>query len=882
MDFAALGIRVDTSSVEKGTSDLDRLAASAFNASFAAEGIGPAYTQAGRAVQQHTTAAQASVGAQNNHTTTVRAATLSTKQYAQALRQVPAQLTDIVTGLISGQPAYLVAIQQGGQLRDVFGGFGNALRGIGTILTPTRIAIGGAAAVGGLLAKAFYDAQREGFELVKTITLSGNAAGVTRDELYGMAEAVDVVSGTQAQAASTLAQLVSTGRVNTRNLQEFAIVAQDLKRTAGQPIEDTVKIFAELGRKPVEAATKLNEQFNFLTIETYKQIRAAEELGDIFAAGEIAQKAFASAMSERTQRLEGELGTLQRIARGTGETFRFMWDRILDIGRPESLKEQVAEVERELANLDRYLARFGGNARATNPNVDRDRAALVERLNALRALQEEERKAAEAGAARKRALEEHIATEKEALEVAKARRAISERAASESFTIDTAAIDRALKDTLSGYSAYLTQLEALRDADQVSEREYFAAKAELVRRDADTRTQALQAESARVEAEIRRLTEARAAAGRAALEAPGGRESDRIKAEEPFNREIFQLRQRTLELETELIEVRRKLGIETQKLQIDETKAFESSKRAIDDARESAESYLRTLERRQQRQLDGLGLGERQRERSGALSDVDERYEDQRLELQRDRRRATTQEQREQIDAELAILDEFHQKALNSTAGYYDELEQRQQDFGLGAQEALNNYLDTSRNVAEQSANLFTTAFRGMEDALVQFATTGKADFKSLANSILADLLRIQLRAAALQMFGGAGGGLGSLFSLFGLFGGGGAVGGLGAGGGTVPTSGGPLYADVGIRRVPRDNQLAVLHKDEAVIPRSMNPFAGGSGIGGRNVTINQRLEAAPGTNVAQFQAVLAHAKAEIRAELVEDLRRERFGSVIG
>ena len=50
-----------------------------------------------------------------------------------------------------------------------------------------------------------------------------------------------------------------------------------------------------------------------------------------------------------------------------------------------------------------------------------------------------------------------------------------------------------------------------------------------------------------------------------------------------------------------------------------------------------------------------------------------------------------------------------------------------------------------------------------MEDAFVQFAQTGKLSFKSLANSIIADLIRIAVRRAIVAAIGGP---LGSLFGM--------------------------------------------------------------------------------------------------------------------
>jgi lambda family phage tail tape measure protein len=103
------------------------------------------------------------------------------------------------------------------------------------------------------------------------------------------------------------------------------------------------------------------------------------------------------------------------------------------------------------------------------------------------------------------------------------------------------------------------------------------------------------------------------------------------------------------------------------------------------------------------------------------------------------------------------------EQALGINEAYYTRLRQMQGDWSLGAAQAIANYRDESANVFKQVEQLTTNAFKGMEDALVSFATTGKADFKGLANSIIADLVRIQVRASITSAIGGSGGGLSSL-----------------------------------------------------------------------------------------------------------------------
>lgn len=63
-----------------------------------------------------------------------------------------------------------------------------------------------------------------------------------------------------------------------------------------------------------------------------------------------------------------------------------------------------------------------------------------------------------------------------------------------------------------------------------------------------------------------------------------------------------------------------------------------------------------------------------------------------------------------------------------------------------GAQVAMRDYMDEAANLAKNTEAMFSRAFKGMEDALVEFATKGKLDFSSLANSIISDMARIAIQ----------------------------------------------------------------------------------------------------------------------------------------
>ncbi|MGV1045169.1 phage tail tape measure C-terminal domain-containing protein [Limnohabitans sp.] len=117
------------------------------------------------------------------------------------------------------------------------------------------------------------------------------------------------------------------------------------------------------------------------------------------------------------------------------------------------------------------------------------------------------------------------------------------------------------------------------------------------------------------------------------------------------------------------------------------------------------------------------------------------------------------------VDTQQRLRDE----AVKSTAVMVKAIEARweaERSWETGVTKALNNYIDTVTNAAAQSERLFTNAFKGMEDALVSFVQTGKLDFKSLANSIISDLIRIQIQNSIMKPLAQATSGM----SLSGIF----------------------------------------------------------------------------------------------------------------
>ena len=271
---------------------------------------------------------------------------VSAKQTAAAMRGVPAQFTDIITSLQGGQAPLTVLLQQGGQLKDMFGGIGNAARSLGGYLlglvNPYTVAA--AAAVG--LALAYKAGAGEAQAYQSTLILSGQAAGVTASQLSTMAAAVrSIGAGSQGRAAEVLNQLAGLGGVGVANLERFTAAALRLESVGGPAAEETAKAFAALAKDPLAAALKLNEGTNFLTRSVYEQIKALEDQGHHTEAARLAQESYADAVERRTPDLLKNLGSIERGWLSIKKAGKEALDSILDIGRDGGTVGALREAE---------------------------------------------------------------------------------------------------------------------------------------------------------------------------------------------------------------------------------------------------------------------------------------------------------------------------------------------------------------------------------------------------------------------------------------------------------------------------------------------------------------------------------------------------------
>lgn len=288
----------------------------------------------------------------------------SAAQTANAMRMIPAQMTDIIVGLSTGQSPFMVLMQQGGQLKDMFGGIGPAIKGVGGYVLGLINPVTLAAAAVGVLGLAYYKGSQEQDEFYKSLTLSGNLVGKTTGQLADMAARVSVVANsTTGVSAATLNQIVSSGKVAAESLERVTTAVVEISEATGIATEKLVGDFNDIAADPVAAITKLNDQYHFLTLATYNQIKALQDEGNQQDAARVATDAYANAMQQRANDIHQNLGVLERAWDSLAKTAKGAWDAMLDIGREQTGTERISQIRKELDWIDKAAGGklfFGG------------------------------------------------------------------------------------------------------------------------------------------------------------------------------------------------------------------------------------------------------------------------------------------------------------------------------------------------------------------------------------------------------------------------------------------------------------------------------------------------------------------------------------------
>ncbi|MBV4552271.1 phage tail tape measure protein [Pseudomonas sp. SWRI102] len=642
-------------------------------------------------------------------------------------------------------------------------GAGASAAGLLAILAPIALAT---AAVGAL-GVAYYKGSEEQDSFNESLTLTGNYAGVSAGQLGDMARQVSATIGTTGAAADVLASLAGSGKIAGESFVGIAQAAISMQEATGKAVGDTIAEFKKLADDPVKASAALNEQYHYLTASVYSQIAALEEQGDHAGAVKLATEQYADAINERTPKILENLSFWEKGYNAVAAAA----DRLKNLGR-QDIGSDIEQAQRNLAAaqsgdvglfqnrqemVDLYASRLSmledqRDAEADIAKWEGEQAkAQLSAVSAMAKIDSltkssltNEQKRAEAVKDYKKQLEDirkvspnDARLEQSAIDknIANINAKFKDPKAS-AGSVNLTGFNEAknvLAETLAYYNSAEKELEAAQRAGVISQASYTEQRVSLLKQEAGEVAQGYEAEIAALEA-------AKAKKGTTASQ-------------------IIQIDQKISDARSAMVKAQQETDSQLSIIATNEEGRLRKQTLAVNTYTSALQQQVDTLRQQGIRAASGLGQGDRQRGLTDQQNAVDDRFNQQSLELANQYGDGSRGMSLDEYTAKLNALKATQKDLHETVQANFNDMTDAQGSWSAGASSAWQNYLESARDVAGQTKNLFTNAFSSMEDAIVNFAMTGKLSFGDFTKSVLADMARIATRTAASE-------GLSALFGL--------------------------------------------------------------------------------------------------------------------
>lgn len=171
--------------------------------------------------------------------------------------------------------------------------------------------------------------------------------------------------------------------------------------------------------------------------------------------------------------------------------------------------------------------------------------------------------------------------------------------------------------------------------------------------------------------------------------------------------------------------------------------------------------------------IDSATMGSDARGRMEERAQMEQQFADRIQDIQNRRRDAVAKADKADLprveklyDDQLRIEQAYQTKSLEAYSAYTAKKKKQDADWRIGALRAIADYKEAAQNTAKQAETAFGNFLRNTEDALVEFVKTGKFSFRSLADSIIADIARMAAKSLTSGFAGLLGSALGSYFGF--------------------------------------------------------------------------------------------------------------------
>ena len=654
----------------------------------------------------------------------------------------------------------------------------------------------------------------------KALVLTGNFAGQTNDSIQTLTKTLATSTHATVGAARGVAEaLAATGEVGPRLIGPMADAMLRIQRLNGESTDKMVKDYAKLAEAPTKWAMEHNKASNDINVVQFETIRRLEELGQKEEAALVVMKAVSAHVSGDHAMA---FGSLERAAHAAGESFSTFFDWMKSVGREATAQDRLRQINVELQGIQdkREMAAYapnrnpmGGSAKAESDGAANETRLGLEREVVLREQAGKARKAyydAESGEVQKRAIAASVQlkllddrargvdklklaleklAEQEAAEVGGQR-----DAGNKNYTISQAVHDKRVAEIERENKPRGIGRATLEDVDLERAKKAIAQEDALYK----SRETMLALYFSTGLMDAAKYYAARQAAQDEHLE----------KTKTGYAKEIALIESRAGNAKTpdERIKFQKELVDATEKYNvalaaIAQTGAMDAITRigkASQEAARLSDADASAVARQVEAAEKLVKADQAAFEQSGMTRREIEKQRIARLELT-----ASHIEERIAVMAMMGFgVDQIaQQKILLDFARQGIALDRQKSEssnqLATGAQLALGKYREAAGDSAAYGEKMISGSFSRMEDAILNFAKTGKLSFSGLFSFMADEFLRQQIRMQLSSATTGGASGMGLLGSLMGAAGGMFGLGGVGMGtnltGASLPTAGGRL-----------------------------------------------------------------------------------------
>ncbi|MGY2162137.1 phage tail tape measure protein [Pseudomonas tolaasii] len=669
-------------------------------------------------------------------------------------------------------------------------GAGESAKSLAGMVIPAGLLV----AVLGSIGYAYFDAMKQAREFNAAINGGSNDAGQSIASLKAMSESAGVLTGNLAGAREAVIALASGAATSGTQMQNLAQAAAAIGEVTGKGAGEIAASLANVGDTATESASKISEKYGLLTYEQYEVIKGIDDQGDHQRALDVLSENLNLSAQERLKAYRSSLSDIERDWDDIGLATKRAYAYIRAEAFPD-LSKQIEIVQRVLDTrkgggfagaISNGLSSLNSALGLGTGEDDDSTEALEKKLAGLKARQAASESLTATTGETTHANKELIAVQKEldkqmdSLDPLTKRKEAykklneqftklyqdAEKTGQKSATLNGVDFDgkkfsggaydklrkkidednkdpkagagsvdltsfndakNNLTDIVTDYRNAQKELEAQQKAGVVSLSDYAKQRSALINQEKDDVTAAYQSE-------IDALEAAKTKKGTTAAQS-------------------IQLDQKIADARQGMVKAQKDADSQL-------TVIATNEKGRLEQLTAASEAYVNQLERQRaaleaagSRAANGLGLGDRQAALQASLDATTDKFNDERAKLLDRRKTAPDKYSQEDYLRDLASLEDAERKYRDTVVDNYDKMSEAQGDWRSGASSAFQNYLQSANDVAGQTKSLFTNAFSSMEDAVANFAVTGKLSFSDFTKSILADMARIATRQAASSIF---------------------------------------------------------------------------------------------------------------------------------